>query len=103
MRVKRRREHIARSDALRNLGYRLSTEGVASEEEVALLYAQSAMEWDDAIHIASPDDPLRSLCGLFGRNLTDLPDKPDSWGGCWTCLDRAAEQGRQGAEELAVA
>lgn len=85
-RVKVRAEHIARSDALQAMAFRLSDAGAISDDEMNLLYAQALEEWDDAIHIASPDDPLKSLCGKRGRNLADLPDRPDSGSGCWTCL-----------------
>lgn len=81
-----RGEHIARSDALRAMTARLHSGGAISDAERDLLYAKSEEEWDDAVHIASPHDPLRSLCGKLGRNLADLPDRPDSFSGCWTCL-----------------
>jgi hypothetical protein len=90
-RATNREEHIQRQDALRAMWSRLRDAGQLSEVEDALLIRQIEQEWDDAIHIASPDDPLRSLCGQYGRNLADLPEKPDSWGGCWTCLQRADE------------
>lgn len=88
-RAKARTEHVERSDAFRTLAFRLLSAGHATEAEGELLYRQSEQEWDDAIHIASPDDPLRSLCGKYGRNLADLPDKPDGGSGCWGCLQRA--------------
>ncbi len=90
-RDKLRKQHIAKSEAFRDLAYRLHTAGHISENEAMFLYAESEAAWDDAIHIASPDDPLRSLCGQYGRNLADLPERPDSWGGCWTCLTKADE------------
>ncbi len=94
-----RAEHIERSDALRAIAYRLSQSGQITEPERDLLYMQSEQEWDDAIHIASPDDPLRSLCGQYGRNLADLPEKPDGASGCWGCLQRADQLARP-TEEL---
>jgi hypothetical protein len=90
-RAKLRSEHIERSERFSGLAYRLSVAGEITEEERDLLYAQSEREWDDAIHIASPDDLLRSLCGQYGRNLCDLPERPDGGSGCWTCLQRADE------------
>lgn len=87
-RAKLRDEAMARRDKLAGLSYRLHKAEQISEDEAMFLYAQAEAEWDDAIHIASPDDPLRSLCGLYGRNLADLPDHPDGGSGCWTCLDR---------------
>lgn len=86
-----RREHIQRHDALGDMAYRLGESGAISEAERDLLYAKAEAEWDDAIHIASPDDPLRSLCGSYGRNLADLPGRPDTGSGCWTCLTLADE------------
>jgi hypothetical protein len=97
-RAKIRAEHIERSDTLRDLAFRLHEGGHASEAEVELLYRQSMEEWDDAIHIASPDDPLRSLCGKEGRNLADLPDRPGGGSGCWTCLLKADELAPQSKE-----
>lgn len=88
-RTKLRAEYMQRSDAISTLAYRLSRAGQITEEERELLYRQAEQEWDDAIHIASPDDPLRSLCGHYGRNLADLPDRPDAAAGCWTCLTKA--------------
>jgi hypothetical protein len=85
-RVKTRREHMERSDRLGKLAHSLWKAEAISEEDRDLLYMQAESEWDDAIHIASSDDPLRSLCGLYGRNLMDLPERPDSWAGCWGCL-----------------
>ena len=90
-REKLRAEHIARSDGLSKLAYRLRADKQISEDEAMLLYAQAEHEWDDAIHIASPDDPVKSLCGHEGRNLVDLPTMPDSWSGCWTCITKAEE------------
>ena len=90
-RAKSRAEHIERSDALRSMASRLALVGQISHAEIDLLYRQAEHEWDDAIHIASLDDPLRSLCGQMGRNLCDLPDRPDGGSGCWTCLQRADE------------
>lgn len=86
-----RAEHITRHEALGSLAYRLSTCGYITEEERDLLYTKAEEEWDDAIHVASPDDPLRSLCGSYGRNLADLPDMPDAGSGCWTCMHKADE------------
>lgn len=97
-RVELRAEHIQRSDALSALAFKLSEAGQITEAECDLLYAQSENEWDDAIHIASADDPLRSLCGLYGRNLADLPERPDPWSGCWSCLQKAKESEPQVAE-----
>lgn len=97
-RDKIRAAHIERSDALQALAYKLSKAGHVSDQECELILLQAASEWDDAIHIASPTDPLQSLCGHFGRNLTDLPERPDGWSGCWTCLLKADElAGRQNA------
>lgn len=96
-----RREHIQRHDALGDMAYRLGESGAITEAERDLLYSQAEAEWDDAIHIASPDDPLRSLCGSYGRNLADLPERPDSGSGCWTCLTRADEM--KAAEKVLVA
>lgn len=90
-RIKIRAEHIARHDALSALAYRLHTAGQISEDEAMLLYRKAEEEWDDAIHIASPDDPLVSLCGHRGRNLADLPTIPDGGSGCWTCIGKALE------------
>jgi len=86
-----RAEHIKRHEAFLELAYRLSWSGAVSDEERDLLYRQADEEWDDAIHIAAPDDPLRSLCGSYGRNLCDLPERPNSGSGCWGCLQRADE------------
>lgn len=97
-RIELRAEHIQRHDSLSGLAYRLGSSGAISDEERDLLYAQAEGEWDDAIHIASPDDPLRSLCGAYGRNLADLPDRPDGSSGCWTCLtvaDKIAPRERE--------
>ena len=90
-RAELRSQQIARSEQFANLAHRLAEAGQITDEERDFLYTQAESEWDDAIHIASPDDPLRSLCGSYGRNLCDLPERPDSWGGCWTCLIRADE------------
>lgn len=60
-------------------------------------------EWDDAIHIASSADPLVSLCGLRARNLADLPERPDSMSGCWTCLIEADKLAPQEAREAGSA
>lgn len=87
----RRAQHIERQDALRAMWSRLLEAGQLSEAESDLLIHQIESEWDDAIHIASPDDPLRSLCGSYGRNLCDLPERPDGMSGCWGCLQRADE------------
>lgn len=95
-RDKLRGEAIRRRDAFLALARRLH--GQLSEDEAMLLYRQADAEWDDAIHIASPDDPLRSLCGHYGRNLCDLPDRPDGGSGCWTCLQRADELAKASRE-----
>lgn len=84
-----RAECIARQDALRALWSRLRSAGQLSEKEDELLMWEAEGAWDDAIHIASADDPTRSLCGQYGRNLCDLPERPDGGSGCWTCLARA--------------
>ena len=84
-----RREHIERHASLARLGFDLYAAGQITEEERDLLLYQSEREWDDAIHIACPDDPLVSLCGLRGRNLADLPERPGGMEGCWTCLIKA--------------
>ena len=97
-RAKRRAEHMQRHDDLAALAYRLHKTGAVTEAEAHLLYQQAESEWDDAFHIASPDDPLRSLCGLYGRNLFDLPERPDGGQGCWTCLHRADELAPQPRE-----
>lgn len=102
-RAKLRAEHQQRSDAYGDLAFRLSSAGQISEAERDMLYAQSEAEWDDAIHIASPDDPLRSLCGQYGRNLADLPDRPDGASGCWGCLQRADKMETAAAKDLVTA
>ena len=75
-------------DELRDAGYKLWQHG---EKEAALaVYRASEEAWDDAIHISNPADPDRSLCGSLGRNLVLLDGpRPDSWGGCWSCLTKA--------------
>lgn len=90
-RAKIRDEHIQRQDTLRAMWSRLLDAGQLTDSESALLIKKIEIEWDDAIHIASPDDPLRSLCGSYGRNLVDLPERPDGIAGCWGCLHRADE------------
>ncbi len=90
-RIKLREQHIKLRDDLSSLAYRLHKDGHIDDNEMWLLYSRAEDAWDDAIHIASSDDPLRSLCGQFGRNLTDLPDRPDGGSGCWTCLMKADE------------
>ena len=101
-RAKARAEHMQRHDALGRLAHDLYTSAAITEDEMYLLYRQAEKEWDDAIHIASPNDPLVSLCGLRGRNLSDLPERPDSIGGCWTCLIKSEpETGDAGAAHLA--
>lgn len=102
-RAKRRDDHMNRSQALEDIAYRLSEAGQITEAERDLLYEQALSTWDDAIHIASPDDPLRSLCGHYGRNLTDLPDRPDGMSGCWTCLGEADKLSPQEAREAVLA
>jgi len=101
-RAERRSEHIERQDALTAMWSRLRRAGQLSEVEDELLQRQIEQEWDDAIHIASPDDPLRSLCGSYGRNLCDLPERPDGWAGCWGCLQRADELAKS-TQELVTA
>lgn len=88
-RAKLRAEHIARADRFSSLAYRLRGADAITDDEALLLYQQAESEWDDAIHIASLDDPLRSFCGHYGRNLCDLPERPDGATGCWECLRRA--------------
>lgn len=88
-RSKLRGEASQRQDDLRAMWSRLRSAGQLTAAEDELLVRKIEEEWDDAIHIASPDDPLRSLCGSYGRNLTDLPERPDGASGCWGCLDRA--------------
>lgn len=47
---------------------------------------------DDAIHLVAHKGQARTLCGLHvpSRNVVLLSDpRPDSWAGCWTCLDEA--------------
>lgn len=90
-RAQLRDEARARSNTLSDLAYRLRKAEQISEGETMFLYAQAEAAWDDAIHIAATDDPLRSLCGLYGRNLTDLPERPGGGEGCWTCLHKADE------------
>jgi hypothetical protein len=102
-RVALRTEHIARHEALSHLAFRLSKTAVITDAERDLLYRQAEEEWDDAIHIATPGDPLRSLCGMLGRNLVDLPECPDTWAGCWGCLDRAAKLMKPEAAEVELA
>ena len=102
-RVTRRREHMARSDALRSVASRLHLAGQITDEEATLMYREANEAWDDAIHIASADDPLRSLCGYFGRNLMDLPARPDGGSGCWSCLTKADELAEAEAKELVPA
>lgn len=99
-RAKARAEHIARHEMLGRLAYDLYSTGAITEDEMYLLYGQSEREWDDAIHIASPNDPLQSLCGQYGRNLDDLPKRPDSMSGCWTCLIKADELAAQAQEAV---
>lgn len=96
-----RAEAIARSDAFRDLARKMY--GQITDDEAMLLYRQAETEWDDAIHIATPDDPLRSLCGQIGRNLCDLPERPDGGSGCWTCLTRADELARPADLEAVAA
>jgi hypothetical protein len=96
-----RAEAIARSDAFRDLARRLH--GQITDDEAMLLYRQAETEWDDAIHIAAPSDPLRSLCGQLGRNLADLPERPGGGSGCWTCLQRADELARVPEREAVAA
>lgn len=88
-RVALRAEHITRQHALTSLAFRLGSCGYIGDDERDLLYRKAEEEWDDAVHIAAPDDPLRSLCGSYGRNLADLPERPDPWSGCWGCMQRA--------------
>ncbi len=102
-RVELRRQHIELHDRLSNLAYRLWKEGHVNEEERDVLFSQAEEAWDDAIHIADPTDPLRSLCGSYGRNLCDLPEVPDKWGGCWGCMDRAAKMMKPEAAEVELA
>lgn len=99
-RAKARAEHIERHEALGRLAYDLYQSAAITEDEMYLLFGQAEREWDDAIHIASPADPLRSLCGLRGRNLADLPERPDSWAGCWTCLIKADELAAKAREAV---
>lgn len=98
-RAKARAEHIERHETLEQLAFDLYSAGQITEDERNLLYDQAAREWDDAIHISSPDDPLRSLCGQYGRNLADLPERPGGMEGCWTCLIKAdalaSQEGRE--------
>ena len=100
-RAELRDEHMKRSGELSKLASRLCKAGAITDDEAALLYQQSEEAWDDAIHIASPSDPLRSLCGSLGRNLVDLPERPDGMSGCWGCLVRADAEADQ--RELATA
>lgn len=83
------KKHIERHDQWNALASKLRAAGAVTDDEALLIYMQAEQEWDDAVHIASPDDPVKSLCGHEGRNLVDLPTFPDSWSGCWTCLTRA--------------
>jgi len=62
---------------------------------------------DDAIHVAAPWEPRKSLCGQLGRrNLAPLDGpSPDGWEGCWSCLDVAKwihERSRVQAEQIAA-
>lgn len=95
--------HIARQEVLSDMWYRMHKSGQLSEEESRLLQQKVEEEWDDAIHIASPDDPLLSLCGSYGRNLMDLPERPDPWSGCWGCLQRADKLNAPATEALVPA
>lgn len=102
-RAKLRAEHVERHETLEQLAYDLYSSAAITEDEMYLLYDQAAREWDDAIHIASPGDPLRSLCGFYGRNLDDLPKRPDSMSGCWTCLIEADKLAPQETREAVPA
>jgi hypothetical protein len=95
--------HIARQNVLSDMWYRLHKSGQLSEEESRLLQQKIEEEWDDAIHIAASDDPLMSLCGSYGRNLVDLPERPDAWAGCWSCLQRAEKLNPADERELVAA
>ena len=101
-RAKRREEAIAARDRLAAIAYRLHEADPFSDDS-QFLYAQADAAWDDAIHIASPDDPLRSLCGLYGRNLDDLPKRPGGAEGCWSCLHKADEIAAAEQRELVPA
>jgi hypothetical protein len=102
-RVILRAQHVQRQDALRSMWWRLRSAEQLSEAEDDLLLQKVEEEWDDAIHIASPDDPLRSLCGRYGRNLADLPDRPGGSEGCWTCLHKADDLAKAEQRELVTA
>jgi len=44
-------------------------------------------EMDDAVHMAAPWEPRKSLCGQWNRrNLVPRDNRPDPWAGCWSCL-----------------
>lgn len=47
---------------------------------------------DDAVHILDPERAHHTLCGgvADGLNTVALTEpRPDSFGGCWTCLETA--------------
>jgi len=62
---------------------------------------------DDAVHVASPWEPRKSLCGQWNRrNLAPL-DGPslDEGSGCWSCMDAAKwihDRSRVQAEQIAA-
>lgn len=83
----RRREHQERAVMIESIAGRLARSGAITDPEACVLFSLAEREWDDAVHIASPDDPLRSLCGLYGRNLVELPNVGYHGGQeCWTCF-----------------
>jgi hypothetical protein len=77
------RSQILHND-LRRIAYDLWKDG--REEDALVLCDAANSVWDDAIHIASPQDPTVTLCGNVDRNMVALEDRPDGWAGCWSCL-----------------
>jgi hypothetical protein len=62
-----------------------------SELEAERDEAKDLDAMDDAVHVASPWEPRKSLCGQWNRrNLAPL-DGPslDEGSGCWSCMDVA--------------
>jgi hypothetical protein len=62
---------------------------------------------DDAVHVASPWEPRKSLCGQWNRrNLAPLDRTGlDEGSGCWSCMDAAKwihDRSRVQAEQIAA-
>ena len=49
---------------------------------------------DDSIHLPHPTDASLTLCGQLAEarrlNVARDGSRPDSWSGCWSCLDLVA-------------